>query len=64
MLEGVELDAARGLAERWQKVDEIPFDFERRRMSVVVAEETDVHQLVCKRAAGDPQRLHPGALQR
>ncbi|MBN0847546.1 HAD-IC family P-type ATPase, partial [Pseudomonas aeruginosa] len=35
VLEGVELDAARGLAERWQKVDEIPFDFERRRMSVV-----------------------------
>ncbi|MGE9528057.1 hypothetical protein, partial [Escherichia coli] len=27
-----------------------PFDFERRRMSVVVAEETDVHQLVCKGA--------------
>ncbi|STS79737.1 magnesium-transporting ATPase MgtA [Klebsiella pneumoniae] len=24
VLEGVELDAARGLAERWQKVDEIP----------------------------------------
>ncbi len=27
VLEGVELEAARGLAERWQKVDEIPFDF-------------------------------------
>ncbi|MCL2366225.1 MAG: magnesium-translocating P-type ATPase [Oscillospiraceae bacterium] len=27
----------RGLAERFVKVDEIPFDFERRRMSVVVA---------------------------
>ena len=26
----------RGLAERFSKVDEIPFDFERRRMSVVV----------------------------
>ncbi|MCL1913049.1 MAG: magnesium-translocating P-type ATPase [Eubacteriaceae bacterium] len=25
-----------GIAERFQKVDEIPFDFERRRMSVVV----------------------------
>jgi Mg2+-importing ATPase len=34
VLEGVELEAARGL-DRWQKVDEIPFDFERR-MSVVV----------------------------
>jgi len=27
----------RGLADRFKKVDEIPFDFERRRMSVVVA---------------------------
>jgi len=27
----------RGLTERFTKVDEIPFDFERRRMSVVVA---------------------------
>ena len=50
VLEGVELDAARGLAERWQKVDEIPFDFERRRMSVVVKEDDDAHQLICKGA--------------
>lgn len=50
VLEGVELDAARGLAERWQKVDEIPFDFERRRMSVVVKEDDAAHQLICKGA--------------
>ncbi|MDU2543391.1 MAG: magnesium-translocating P-type ATPase, partial [Klebsiella sp.] len=50
VLEGVELEAARGLAERWQKVDEIPFDFERRRMSVVVKEQGDAHQLICKGA--------------
>lgn len=63
VLEGVELESARGLAERWQKVDEIPFDFERRRMSVVVQEQDNVHQLICKGgAAGDPQRLDPGAL--
>ena len=30
-------DELRGLSERFIKVDEIPFDFERRRMSVVVA---------------------------
>jgi Mg2+-importing ATPase len=30
-------DDLRGLADRFTKVDEIPFDFERRRMSVVVA---------------------------
>ncbi|MGS9174483.1 hypothetical protein ACQWFR_25035, partial [Salmonella enterica subsp. enterica serovar Infantis] len=32
------------------KSDEIPFDFERRRMSVVVAEDSNVHQRVCKGA--------------
>ncbi|MCO4160322.1 magnesium-translocating P-type ATPase [Citrobacter amalonaticus] len=50
VLEGVDEGSARTLSARWQKIDEIPFDFERRRMSVVVAEETDVHQLVCKGA--------------
>ncbi|QIU91472.1 magnesium-translocating P-type ATPase [Yokenella regensburgei] len=50
VLEGVDISAARQLAKRWQKIDEIPFDFERRRMSVVVAEQGDVHQLICKGA--------------
>ncbi|WP_192458138.1 magnesium-translocating P-type ATPase [Musicola keenii] len=35
---------------RWKKVDEIPFDFERRRMSVVVEEQSDGHLLICKGA--------------
>jgi Mg2+-importing ATPase len=30
-------DELRGLAEKFAKIDEIPFDFERRRMSVVVS---------------------------
>ncbi len=50
VLEGVDEDHARNAAARWQKVDEIPFDFERRRMSVVVSEQPDVHQLICKGA--------------
>ncbi|RJT20973.1 magnesium-translocating P-type ATPase [Buttiauxella izardii] len=50
VLEGVEEDHARNAAARWQKVDEIPFDFERRRMSVVVSEQPEVHQLICKGA--------------
>ena len=50
VLEGVDEEAARTLSGRWQKVDEIPFDFERRRMSVVVSEQADVHQLICKGA--------------
>ena len=32
------------------KVDEIPFDFDRRRMSVVVSENADSHRLICKGA--------------
>ena len=50
VLEGVDEESARTLSGRWQKVDEIPFDFERRRMSVVVSEHPDVHQLICKGA--------------
>ncbi|WP_437890675.1 magnesium-translocating P-type ATPase [Phytobacter sp. V91] len=50
VLEGVDAEAAQRLSARWQKIDEIPFDFERRRMSVVVAEQCDAHQLICKGA--------------
>ncbi|QXP87441.1 magnesium-translocating P-type ATPase [Methylococcus capsulatus] len=34
----------------WLKVDEIPFDFVRRRMSVVLEREPGRHRLVCKGA--------------
>ncbi len=50
VLEGVEAEHARRAVARWQKIDEVPFDFERRRMSVVVSEEPQVHQLICKGA--------------
>ena len=50
VLEGLDADQAQQAAARWQKVDEIPFDFERRRMSVVVAEKGDGHLLICKGA--------------
>ncbi|WP_416261083.1 magnesium-translocating P-type ATPase [Gibbsiella quercinecans] len=36
--------------QQYRKVDEIPFDFERRRMSVVVAKDAQYHELVCKGA--------------
>lgn len=36
--------------ESWQKVDEIPFDFVRRRMSVVLEQEPGRHRLICKGA--------------
>ena len=38
------------LIDRYEKVDEIPFDFERRRMSVVVRDRTGKTQLVTKGA--------------
>ena len=36
--------------QRLIKIDEIPFDFMRRRMSVVVADETGQHLFICKGA--------------
>ena len=50
VLEHVELQTELRLAQDYHKVDEIPFDFERRRMSVVVSERGDHHELICKGA--------------
>ncbi len=36
--------------EEWHKVDELPFDFSRRLMSVVVATPQGTHRLICKGA--------------
>lgn len=38
------------LSEKYHKMDEIPFDFNRRRMSVVVADESGKTQLITKGA--------------
>lgn len=46
----VRMKSQRARYQPLAKIDEIPFDFERRRMSVVVAENTEHHQLVCKGA--------------
>jgi Mg2+-importing ATPase len=51
VLEHVELQTSLKLAENYRKIDEIPFDFQRRRMSVVVSEREDHHELICKGAA-------------
>lgn len=50
VLEHVELRHALKVDSRYKKVDEIPFDFARRRMSVVVSEHDDHHLLICKGA--------------
>lgn len=39
-----------GLSKRFEKVDEIPFDFERRRMSVVVKDASGKTQMITKGA--------------
>lgn len=50
VLEHVDLKTELDLAGNYQKIDEIPFDFERRRMSVVVSERAHHHELICKGA--------------
>ncbi len=54
VLAHVELPAEMKLKDAYRKVDEIPFDFERRRMSVVVAAlvagNDQHHELICKGA--------------
>jgi P-type Mg2+ transporter len=50
VLEHAELQTELKLVTNFSKVDEIPFDFQRRRMSVVVAENNHSHRLICKGA--------------
>lgn len=50
VLEKVEVYADLHPELNYRKVDEIPFDFQRRRMSVVVEEEHERHLLICKGA--------------
>ncbi|MCC7005397.1 MAG: magnesium-translocating P-type ATPase [Ottowia sp.] len=50
VLDHVEVLRELRVATAFRKIDEIPFDFTRRRMSVVVAEHDACHQLICKGA--------------
>ncbi len=50
VLAHVDLRALLGINGGYEKVDEIPFDFSRRRLSVVVAKGTEQHVLICKGA--------------
>ncbi|HET7921558.1 MAG TPA: magnesium-translocating P-type ATPase, partial [Gammaproteobacteria bacterium] len=50
VLEKAEVHASLNPEQDYRKVDEIPFDFQRRRMSVVVEEEHERHVLICKGA--------------
>ncbi len=50
VLTHAELDQALRIEGGYSKVDEIPFDFTRRRLSVVVARNDGKHLLICKGA--------------
>jgi Mg2+-importing ATPase len=50
VLDHVELEGQLHVADAYAKIDEIPFDFLRRRMSVVVEKDHAQHLLICKGA--------------
>ncbi|WP_298013593.1 magnesium-translocating P-type ATPase [uncultured Castellaniella sp.] len=50
VLEQASAEGPSGAAGRYRKIDEMPFDFVRRRMSVVVADSDDEHLLITKGA--------------
>jgi Mg2+-importing ATPase len=50
VLDHVEMKEHVQLGYRFEKIDELPFDFSRRRMSVVLATEEGKHLLICKGA--------------
>ena len=49
--ESIEHEDLRELSTRYKKIDELPFDFERRRMSVIVKEETQEGALLVTKGA-------------
>jgi P-type Mg2+ transporter len=50
VLRHVELEEKLKADEHYKKLDEVPFDFERRRMSVVLERGDGTHLLICKGA--------------
>ncbi|MGF7229779.1 magnesium-translocating P-type ATPase [Arachidicoccus sp.] len=50
VLEHTELHDYLKVEEYFQKIDEIPFDFQRRRMSVILERHNGKHLLICKGA--------------
>lgn len=71
VLEHVELHDYLKVEEDFTKIDEIPFDFQRRRMSIILKQKNGKHLLICKGAVeemldlcsysfdpGDDHQLH------
>jgi Mg2+-importing ATPase len=57
ILDHEELEERLKANEKYRKIDEIPFDFVRRRMSVVVEDETGLNTLICKGAVDEVMSL-------
>ena len=57
ILDHEELEERLKANEKYRKIDEIPFDFVRRRMSVVVEDETGLNTLICKGAVEEVMSL-------
>jgi Mg2+-importing ATPase len=53
VLEHVELDHELDVLQHFAKIDEVPFDLQRRRMSVIVQREPSEHLLICKGAVDE-----------
>jgi P-type Mg2+ transporter len=57
ILDHEELEERLKANEKYRKIDEIPFDFVRRRMSVVVEDQTGLNTLICKGAVDEVMSL-------
>jgi Mg2+-importing ATPase len=57
ILDHEELEERLKAKEKYRKIDEIPFDFVRRRMSVIVEDQTGLNTLICKGAVDEVMRL-------
>lgn len=57
VLDQVQLHQDLEVATAYAKVDEVPFDFQRRRMSVVVMEHDARHLLICKGALEEVMKV-------
>ncbi len=57
ILRHVNLNEDLQVDELYRKIDELPFDFKRRRMSVIVEDNTGQHILICKGAVEEIMHL-------
>lgn len=57
ILDHGELETYLNTKEKYHKIDEIPFDFVRRRMSVILEDESGLNTLICKGAVEEVMSL-------